>query len=93
MLLDPVPVDTARRWGRRGRTSRSAAPPFHGWEGHGGEATGLEMLLDGLMYAPTLTTTANEAVRAAMEEAGREVLDPVPLAAEAAVGATWADKA
>ena len=34
-----------------------------------------------------------EAVRAAMEEAGREVLDPVPLAAEAALGKTWADKA
>lgn len=50
-------------------------------------------MLDGLMYAPTLTTTANEAVRAAMEEAGREVLDPVPLAAEAAEGKTWADKA
>ena len=37
-------------------------------------------------------TEVCEAVRTAMEEAGREMLDPVPLAAEAAVGKTWADK-
>ena len=34
-----------------------------------------------------------EAVRSALVEAGRELLDPVPVAADVAVGESWADKA
>jgi DNA polymerase-1 len=36
---------------------------------------------------------ARELVKSALEQAGAKVLDPVPVVAEAVVGATWADKA